>query len=164
MVKLVSNHGKIRIRERLGNVRGNSILRLVLDNGNTKYDYKGDFFLYLVSKEQQKHSKVKVYQNNIYILSKNTKRLVTTYPIPQKYFPTDQFELTALEKKILNFIFRNSDYAIKFKLIDDEVEGFVSFIKYKPLDIIRIKKDDKEIFIKINSIQVMISPIEFFEI
>lgn len=164
MVKMVTNHGKIRIKERVGNTRSNSLLRTVLDSGNSKYDYKDSFFHYLVSKENQKHAKIKVYKDNIYVLSKNTKRLVTTYPIPEKFLPINKYEITAREKKIINFLFRNSDYKIIFVVNDEEIEGNVLFIKDKPIDTIMIQKDNEEICIKIELINTMISPVEYFHI
>lgn len=164
MVKLVSNHGKIRIKERLGNVRSNSLLRLVLDNGNTKYDYKGNFFQYLVSKEQQKHSKIKVYQNNIYILSKNTKRLITMYSIPDKFFPIDKYKINEIEKKKIDYLHRNKDYVIKFILYDREIEGYVYFKKNVSFETVVILDGEKISCINLKDIIEMISPIETLKI
>lgn len=70
---------------------------------NTKYAYKngtpiskftGDFYNYLFFK--QRHNSrvsVKVYNNNVYIFDNINKKLITVYPVPEKFLPVEQYKI-----------------------------------------------------------------------
>lgn len=97
----ITFHGKKRTRERTNtNLNYNALARIVSRNGLSKNDFKGAFYQYILSKSKS-GARVKIYNDNIYIFSKNTKRLITTYKIPEKYLPIEQWKL---DDKTINFI------------------------------------------------------------
>lgn len=88
----ITQHGKIRMRERIHP----SQRKITLFNLAKKYGYVAKDFIpplshYLQSKSEGKKKKVKIYQNNVFIYSKNTKKLITVFPVPEKYQPINQF-------------------------------------------------------------------------
>lgn len=79
-------HSKQRIQERIDtNLKGKTLFRSALKNGNDIEDFNGSFAQYLESKSKNRRG-IKVYKNNIYIYVKNSKRLITVFPVPEKYF------------------------------------------------------------------------------
>ena len=94
MTKLITKHAKYRINGRIDNkIRKISLLRIVMRNGKTLNMYNDSFKQYLLSKCKDK--KLKVYNDNIYVISKNSKRLITVYHVPDKYCPTKQYEIAS---------------------------------------------------------------------
>lgn len=121
-----TKHGKRRVIERVDtSQKVNSLARIVSKNGKSKDMYNGIFHQYLVSKSSNR-ARVKVYKDNIYIFSKNTKRLITTYPVPDKYLPVEQFEIS---ENILSLAFSVKMYMNKpviIKLKDESIlKGYI---------------------------------------
>ncbi len=86
-------HGRHRVSERVTRVQNKvSLVGRASRLGKTKNMYFGKFHQYLDSKS--KNGKIKVYQEYIYILTKNSRKLITVYPVPRKYLPTEQYEIT----------------------------------------------------------------------
>ena len=102
MKSLVTKHSRIRIHERTNySGRLTTLAKLVSKNGLTKNAFKGDFRKYLKTKEDGKVL-VKVYQGNIYILTKNRRRIITTYQIPKRYLPIEKYKLSDTDINIVN--------------------------------------------------------------
>ena len=81
----VSNHAKLRIRERtdLNHHERKNLFRNALKKGKNPQNIKdGKIRKYLESK--QNNAKVKLYLNYVFIYSKNNKRLYTMYEIPRE--------------------------------------------------------------------------------
>lgn len=100
-VASISNHGKIRVEERInelllyGKTNKTQLCNLCLKNGMTLGKYKNkdkesDFYKFLVNKSKPGYL-IYLYQKNIFIFSEN-KVLITIYPVPKKYITTyDRF-------------------------------------------------------------------------
>ena len=117
----ITKHGKRRIAERTNfHYKGNSLTRIVSRNGKSKGMYQGAFHQYLTTKSI-KGSIVKVYQGNIYILSKNSRRLITTYSIPEKYLPVEQYEFKSKKEEIIPIINNHLNEVLVIKLKTDNV-------------------------------------------
>lgn len=151
----VTKHAKVRLRERTdSNHNSNAMSRIVSKNGKTKGFYQGKFHQYLLSKSIS-GARVKVYQDNIYIFSKNSKRLITTYPVPDKYLPVEQYELSNDILTLSNKIEMYADKPVIVELKNGNVlKGYVDG-EYKP-DIISkfiLVTEDDNILIELNDIK-----------
>ena len=81
----ISNHAKMRIRERtdLNRSERKKLFRMALDKGQSLQDIKNEEVAKFVEHVQEKgNCKVKVYLNYIFIYSKNRKLLYTMYKLP----------------------------------------------------------------------------------
>lgn len=150
----ITKHGKRRIRERVDSIHNtNALARIVSKNGKSKGMYQGKFHQYLLSKSSS-GARIKVYQNNIYILSKNTKRLITTYPVPEKYLPTEQFEIS---DEILILSNKVKMYLNKPVIIElnngEKVKGYIDG-DYDPevMSKFILTTDDDNLLIELNEI------------
>lgn len=93
--KKITNHAKFRIRERLGIIKNyNELIQNVEKYGKNITYYKGDFRKYLNNKLHKKNIKIKVYNENIYIFNKTSKKLITVYPVLPKFFPSTNYEVS----------------------------------------------------------------------
>lgn len=82
----ISSHAKVRMRERtsLNHSERKKLFRYALTNGKSPHDIEnGKFKSYLDSRT--KRCKIKVYQDYIFIYSKNNHRLITIYEIPNEF-------------------------------------------------------------------------------
>ena len=93
----ITKHGKRRLRERQNVITGNALLRSVVRKGKIVYEFKNSFFRYLM-KKYRKNKNIRVYGNNIYIFTKNSKKLITTYSVLQN---TCHWRNMKLKKKCL---------------------------------------------------------------
>lgn len=145
MAKKVTTHGKYRIRERVdSNANLSSLRHQVLNSGKNVYDYNGKFFQYLMSKERNDRYMPKVYKNNIYIFTKNSKRIITTYQIPEKYLPLVNYEIPKKAKEIRNLLVKYNDKYINIFLKDSSVYyGKIIINPNIPMDYINLILDDK---------------------
>ena len=87
MVKIkVSKHAKIRMRERtdLNHRERLSLFRKALDNGKSVQEIKDEDVKRFLSGKQRVCSKVKLYQNYVFVYSKNKHRLYTMYKLPEE--------------------------------------------------------------------------------
>lgn len=83
MKRIVTKHGKKRIKERVGvrNTRYN--YKQARMKGNYNYQYDGDFRKFLDYLAHKNKHKITVYNNYIYIIKNN--KLVTVLNVPSKY-------------------------------------------------------------------------------
>lgn len=153
----VTKHGSIRIKERIGNTRDNTLLRVVSYKGKSKNEYKGSLFQYLLVKEKQKNAIIKLYKNNVYVLSKNSRRLITTYPLPSKYLPTINFELNNRERIIISFISRNLNHCFTIRTNKEEFVGYISFVVDRPRYLILIEDANNSVILDVNNIVFIFS-------
>lgn len=90
---LISEHAKRRAAERLELTRRDEIVhqfRNALMYGISPASFKGQFSTYLKKKlKNSRRCTIKVYCDFIYI--HKGKRLVTMYPVPDKFLPVKQF-------------------------------------------------------------------------
>lgn len=92
-MRRITRHGKRRIKERT-NQRKNykGVLTRVLRYGDSKDKYVGEFYRYL-TRRSRKGARLKVYSKNIYVIAKNSKNLITVYPVPKRFFPLERYKL-----------------------------------------------------------------------
>lgn len=152
-------HGRHRVSERVTRVQNKvSLVGRVSRLGKTKNMYFGKFHQYLDSKS--KNGKIKVYQEYIYILTKNSRKLITVYPVPRKYLPTEQYEIT---KELYTKTMKINSH------VDEEVivttkDGMIfrgiikkEFIPTK-MKIVTLHVDDQSISFSIDDIVDVVSP------
>lgn len=121
MVK-VTYHGKIRINERIGTTkRKTALLRTVLRSGLNKNCFKGQFYDFL-NKRARDGIVVKVYNDDIYIISKNSRNLITAYGVPDRYLPIE-----------------------KYKKSDDEIDIIGKILKYSSKNVILTLRKNRKI-------------------
>ncbi len=141
-----STHGSIRMKERIGNIMNNkTYLRYVVRNGKTKKDFKGEFFYYILQKESKRDKKIKIYKNFVYIFNKSSHGLITTYPVPEEFLPTKQYEYTKEEIEILKKISSYGKKTVDIKTNNLNLSGIVYFLENKP-------RENLEVLLKDNSI------------
>lgn len=128
----LTKHGKRRIHERVNTSQNsNSLVRIVSQKGKSKGMYQGKFHQYLASKSLS-GARVKVYQDNIYILSKNTKRLITTYKVPDKYLPVELYEIGNDILALAYLVKMHINKPVIIKLKDDSIlKGYIDG-EYEP--------------------------------
>lgn len=112
-MKRVTKHGKKRLKQRNVNQGRNGISNNARMYGKTKRYFDGEFYEYLLNKSLRGCS-VKVYKNDIYIFGKTSKNLITTYPIPEKFLPVEQY---LIEKEKMNVIDNVKKYSNKDVII-----------------------------------------------
>ena len=83
----VSNHAKNRMRERmdLNHKERVSLFRKALDNGKSVQEIKEKEIKQYLSGKQKSCSKVKLYQDYVFVYSKNSHRLYTMYKLPERF-------------------------------------------------------------------------------
>ena len=151
----ITKHAKKRVLERVDSPhKSNSLSRIASKNGKSKNMYQGKLHQYLVSKSLR-GANVKIYDNNIYIFSKNTKRLITTYAVPEKYLPVEQYELSneiiSLSNKVKMYL--NKPVIIELK--SGEIrKGYIDG-DYKPeiMSKLLLITDDETILIEFEEIK-----------
>ena len=122
-MKIVSKHAQKRIEERLkeNNSSKVKLFKSAIKSGNEKECYCGDFYKYLYGKSL-KGQKIKVYNNNIFIMTRKGKILITVYPVPNRFIPTEQY-LINKEKSIVYYnIHKFYNKEIKL-LIDQKIKA-----------------------------------------
>ncbi len=155
MPKNITNHGKVRIKERVNfNVRAESLRHQVLKNGKVTSNYSGKFFQYLMSKERTRF-KIKVYQDYIYIFNKNSRRMITTYKVPNKYLPLSQYEIPIEISNITNLINYYDNKYLTIELQNGKTyKGIADFNPNSPKDITNLILDNGQ-KLKIHSKDVL---------
>ena len=152
----ITLHGKVRMKERTDfSLTNSSMSKVIYMKGKSSSFYKGAFYKYLFSKSNN-NVKVKVYKNNIYIFTKNKKKLITTYPVPEKYLPLEKYERS---DKIIGLIskigcYANKPVVIKLKT-NEELRGYIDYY-YE-------EKDNLYFVLKINEEQEKIVNLEDVE-
>ena len=83
----ISNHGKLRMKERvsLKHREMRNLFRLALKNGLYVGEIKDAKFKRYLAPKQKFNSCLKVYQDYIFIYSKNRHQLYTMYPVPDEF-------------------------------------------------------------------------------
>lgn len=129
----ITAHGKQRLKERVEKEgRDLAYIRTVLNQGMGKNFFTGEFHKYLESKERRT-SRVKVYRGNIYVFPKNSKRLITTYHIPEKFLPIENYMLNNKAEALLINSKMILEKMIKVHLNDGTIlSGVVSSVTYTP--------------------------------
>ena len=102
-MKKVTKHGKKRLKQRNINQGRNGISFSARVNGKTKLYFEGDFYNYLNLKSSNGKN-VKVYKNNIFIYSKNSHNLITTFPVPKRFMPIEQYLIPDSKKYVIENI------------------------------------------------------------
>lgn len=115
-MKRVTRHGRKRLKQRNINQGRNGISNNARMYGKTKRYFEGEFYEYLLSKSSRGCS-VKVYKNDIYIYGKTSKNLITTYPIPEKFLPVEQYLIEEDKMRVIDNAkkFSNKDVIITLK-------------------------------------------------
>ena len=119
-MRRTTKHGKIRIKQRGKDNGRNGLIAIANSKGKTKESFKGKFYDYLYRKSLRGAS-VKVYKDNIYIFGKNSRRLITTYPVPEIYLPVEQFCISQKEQIIFRNIACDYGYNVKVTLNNKKV-------------------------------------------
>lgn len=91
-MKKITKHGIKRLKQRNKNQCRNGIANIAKKCGKTKRYFDGEFYEYLLTKSSR-DCIVKAYKNDIYIYARTSKKLITTYPVPKKFIPTEQYLL-----------------------------------------------------------------------
>ena len=112
-MKRVTKHGKKRLKQRNINQGRNGISNNARMYGKTMRYFDGEFYEYLLNRSLRGCS-VKVYKNDIYIFGKTSKNLITTYPIPDKYLPVEQY---LIEEEKMHVIDNAKKYSNKDVII-----------------------------------------------
>ncbi len=144
----ITKHGKRRLRERQNVITGNALLRSVVRKGKIVYEFKNSFFRYLM-KKYRKNKNIRVYGNNIYIFTKNSKKLITTYSVPAKYLPLEKYEI---EKEVfmkISTLIKLDGCLVQVKLNSGEMyEGIIRANPKGERTYVNLVVDDKIINIK----------------
>ena len=121
MYKKITKHGKKRLRERQ-NIGANSgtLLRSVKLNAKSMYEYQGKFFQYLRSKYDKYNTTVKVHGDNVYIFSRGRKKLITTYPVPEKYLPTSDYKIENRVYTLISALIKLDGCNVQVNLLSGE--------------------------------------------
>ena len=82
----LSEHSKKRMKQRtvLNHRERKSLFRKVLDNGKSPSQIKNEELKKYLNCKQRNH-KIKLYNNYVFIYSKNNKKLITMYKIPDTF-------------------------------------------------------------------------------
>lgn len=89
-----TRHSKQRLHERQNLSKKNEvkdILTQVPQHGKNPEEFAGEFRDFLIVKrgKPEKRIKIKVYNNNIYIYRNHS--LITSYPVPKRFLPVEQW-------------------------------------------------------------------------
>lgn len=156
-MKKVTKHGRKRLKERNINQGRNGIFTSARLRGKTSFYFEGEFRDYLISR-MSSGIQVKVYKNNIYIYSRNSKNLITTYPVPEKYLPVEQYLVDNNKRYAIENIriYYRKDCIVTLK--DEEIiKGIIEYKLYDDYgNLLGIVVNDKECF----EYEIMIDDIE----
>ena len=108
MKKRLSEHAKMRGHERF-NVP-NRLLKEIMMHGYTVHDFEGQFYNYLCSVKAKgpKQTNVKVKDNIMVIYNKRSQRAITTYKVPDRYMPVENYlkKHATKVKKVSNLLWK----------------------------------------------------------
>lgn len=88
----LSNHSKMRMRQRtnLNHQERKGLFRKALDHGKSQNDIHDEKLKkYLEKTADKNNTKVKLYNNYVFIYSKNAKQLFTMYKLPKRFLKGD---------------------------------------------------------------------------
>lgn len=88
----ISNHGRKRMKERtnLNHKERRHLFRKALDKGKNVQDIKDEDVKRYV-RNRENNCKIKLYDDYLYIYSKNSKRLYTMYRLPEEYLGRERY-------------------------------------------------------------------------
>lgn len=88
----LSIHGKMRMRERtnLNHQERRNLFRNALDNGKSIQEIKDDKVREYIQNRCY-NCKIKLYQDYLFIYSKNSKRLYTMYKLPEELLGREKY-------------------------------------------------------------------------
>lgn len=83
----LSKHGKIRLRERtpLNHKERAILINNILTKGKSPEQVKDNKLRSYLNSKQRWNSKVKLYEDYVFVYSKNSKRLYTMYKLPEEF-------------------------------------------------------------------------------
>lgn len=83
----LSQHSKLRMRQRtnLNHNERRQLFKLALQHGESVKEIKDKKIKEYLAPKQRYNSKIKLYQNYVFIYSKNSKRLYTMYKLPKEF-------------------------------------------------------------------------------
>ena len=124
-MKRVTKHGRKRLKQRNVNQCRNGISNNARKYGKTKRYFEGEFYEYLLNRTSRGCS-VKVYKNDIYIFGKTSKNLITTYPIPERFLPVEQYLIESDKRHIIENVSRYSNKDVVITLKNNiEIKGII---------------------------------------
>lgn len=124
-MKRVTKHGRKRLKQRNVNQCRNGISNNARKYGKTKRYFEGEFYEYLLNRTSRGCS-VKVYKNDIYIFGKTSKNLITTYPIPERFLPIEQYLIESDKRHIIENVSRYSNKDVVITLKNNiEIKGII---------------------------------------
>lgn len=105
--KILTEHVKKRNKERFGT--SNKLVKEVLLYGYTINDFAGPFHDYLMSLKNKAGGavNVKVKGSMLVVYNKRSQRAITTWVVPEKYMPIEQFlvtTITGVAKNLWNYV------------------------------------------------------------
>lgn len=92
VTKHIKNRRRERISPRMGGRKDNIYFAKVWKNGKNIDNFTGEFAEYLKkieNRKRNKNTKVKIYDNSIFIGSKRA--LITTYNVPERFLPLNKY-------------------------------------------------------------------------
>ena len=153
MKRRYTNHGKKRVIERVDtNLKSSTLVHNASQYGKSINEYKGKFKQYLLSKDRPRN-RIKIYNNNLFVFSKNSKRLITVYPVPEKYIPLEKYEVAEEILSLNNKLKTLSNFPVVVELknkglksgyleITEELDKVNYFILKTDIRSEKIKKED----------------------
>lgn len=101
MRKKVSMHAHLRGMERGG--VSNKKIKEIMAYGYSPVEFEGDFRSFLMSVQSARGGAVtvKVKEGIVVIYNKRSQKAITTYPVPTKYMPWEEYLVKGIRKKVL---------------------------------------------------------------
>lgn len=155
-MKKITKHGIKRLKQRNKNQCRNGIANIAKKCGKTKRYFDGEFYEYLLTKSSR-DCIVKVYKNDIYIYARTSKKLITTYPVPKKFIPTEQYLLEKEKRYVIENIVKylNKNVIITLKN-GEQIQGIIlDKIKNNLLQICEIilKINEQNMLLEVDNIE-----------
>ena len=123
-MKKITKHGKKRLKQRNKNQCRNGIANIAKKCGKTKRYFEGEFYEYLLTKSSRDCT-VKVYKNDIYIYARTSKKLITTYPVPKKFIPTEQYLLEKEKRYVIENIVKYLNKNVIIIKNGEKIQGII---------------------------------------
>ena len=96
----LSIHAKTRNKERLA--VSNKVIKEIMRSGYVPENFEGPFHDYLVTTRNKGSIgvSVRVKRGIVVIYNRRSRRAITTYKVPDKYMPMEDYLLPAFKKKV----------------------------------------------------------------
>lgn len=130
----MTQHVIKRTRERadLNGKSANTLVKETMQYGLSPGDFVGDFYSYLhyIKGKKYKSIGIRVFDNNILVYNKKSRKAITLYQVPEKFLPIEQYRISKANEK-LNELTKT----IK-KLFKDKVDIELQILVDKPKDFV----------------------------